>query len=161
MESVAFSRTYRVAIRSFYKHIALMLLVFVCACVISWKALLGASITWGAALILILAIFANILMKRASEKLTLRDNEHEKEIAYETGFANTRSVEIELGNIKHIEVEQNVLQKLLGIGDMKIASSGTSENEIHIRNIPNPYVVRNEIQEHTRKYSYANRVVNQ
>ncbi len=156
METVAVNKTFRTAWRSFYKIIALMILIFLCACFVSYKGWLPATILWVVVAVVLLGLFCYMATKRVSEKLILRDNPEEfksKEIALETGLLGSKSIEIGLVNVRHIEITKSILQRILNIGDLKIASSGTSENEIVIKNIPNPEGVRDEIQEHVRKYT--------
>lgn len=162
MESVAVNKTFKTAWRSFYKDIALMILIFVCACVVCYYGWLSAKILWPIVLVLLVVLFLHMAVKRVSEKLILRDNPEEfksKEIALECGVFGKKSVEIGLVNIKTIEIEKTLIQRILNVGDIKIASSGTSENEIVVKNIPNPEKVRDEIQEHARKYTMPGKKV--
>ena len=63
-----------------------------------------------------------------------------------------KSIEIGLSSIVHIEVKQSLMQTILHVGDVVIASSGTGKEEIYAPNIPDPQSVRDEIQLHANKY---------
>ncbi|MBQ7220340.1 MAG: PH domain-containing protein [Synergistaceae bacterium] len=158
---------YKPAWKSYYKEFLLMLLLLaVCGAVHYLKN--GASWLkwmWIAACVVDVLVFIYVALRRATMSLILRDNPDSpanQEVAFVTcnplkpwSSDFRRSIEIGLSNIMHIEVGQNLMQTMLGVGDIIITSSGTSGEEIRATNIPSPSTVRDTIQEHARKYTMA------
>ncbi|MBR4196985.1 MAG: PH domain-containing protein [Synergistaceae bacterium] len=159
-----FYRTYKPAKRGFYKLWLLVILILVLAWVVNhynpgadWCKWI-----WYAAAAVDVLIVLYILVKRMTISLTLKDNP-EKPSDQEVSFSElsplkpfssdfSKSIEIGLMNIEHIEVKQTLMQKILGIGDIIIASSGTGREEIIAPGILHPVEVRDEIQEHASRY---------
>ena len=160
-----FYKTYKPAMRSFYKLVCLALLILVLACITSYfKA--GESWLkwiWIAAAVVDVLIFLYISIQRATMSLILRDNPdkaEDQEVAFikchplkpfSSDFRE--SIEIGLSNIVHIKVGQTMMQTILKIGDIVITSSGTGSEEIQAHNMPDPNGIRDEIQVHARKYT--------
>ena len=118
---------------------------------------------WCIAIILSVLLMLYVAVKRRTISLKLCDDPNKIENC-EVAFTIynwakpfsgdfRRSIEIGLKQIVHIEVSQSALQTLLNIGDIAIASGGTDEREIKAPNMPNPDAIRDEIQEHARKYT--------
>ena len=159
---------FKPAWKSFYKAFFLMLLILVLACVGSiWGPLTEyKKWIWIAAVIVDLLIFIYIAIKRVTMVLILKDNPdkaEDQEVAFVVchplkPFSPDfrESVEIGLANIVHIKVGQNLMQTLFNIGDVIVTSSGTAMEEIRAHNIPNPKLVRDEIQKHARRYTMPN-----
>lgn len=158
-----FYKTYKPAMRSFYKLVFVALLILVLAGVVHYLQA-GASWLkwmWIVAVVVDVLIFLYISVQRATTSLILRDNPEkaeDQEIAFikyhPLNPLNFReSIEIGLSNIVHTKVDQSMMQAILKIGDIIIASSGTGMEEIKAYNIPNPDAVRDEIQVHARRYS--------
>lgn len=156
---------YKPSWKSFYKEFMLMLLVLLAAGAVhyfkagdEWLKWL-----WAAALFIDAVLLVYVIVKRGTMLLVLRDMQDSpanQEVAFITcnplkPFSSDfrKSVEIGLANVMHIEVGQNLVQTILKIGDIIITSSGTSGEEIRAKNIPNPYEVRDKIQEHARHYT--------
>ncbi len=162
-----FYKTYKPAWKSFYKLLFLAILLIVLAGIGSvWGPFNeGAKKTWMwiIAVVIDVLIFLYVAIKRWTMSLILRDNPakaEDQEIAFiecnplkmfSSDFR--RSIEIGLANVTHIRVGQTMMQTILNIGDVIIASSGTGDEEIHALNIPDPNAVRDEIQVHTRRYT--------
>ncbi len=118
---------------------------------------------WIVVAVIDVCLFLYIAVQRATMSLILRDNPdkaEDQEVAFvrlhplKPFSPNFReSIEIGLSNVMHIKVAQTMMQSMLNIGDIAIASSGTGADEIHAPNIPNPNAVRDEIQVHARRYS--------
>lgn len=156
---------YKPAWKSFYALFALMLLVLILGCTANYFYA-GASwqkFMWIAVAAVEVVIFLYIAVQRATMSLVLRDNPdkaEDQEVAFIRShpfkpFSSDfkQSIEIGLANIMHIKVGQTMIQSMMNVGDIVIASSGTSGEEILARNIPNPQAVRDEIQAHARKYT--------
>ena len=156
---------YKPAWKSFYASFLLMLLLIIAGCAANYFQA-GASWLkwmWIAIAVIDVLLFLYIAVQRATMSLVLRDNPdkaEDQEVAFIRShplkpFSSEfkQSIEIGLANIMHIKVGQTMMQSMLNIGDVIITSSGTAEEEIYARNIPNPNAVRDEIQIHARKYT--------
>ena len=155
---------YKPAWRSYYKDFAIMLLVLIVCGVVHYFNASASWLKWlwvcgGTADVL---LFIYVCLRRATVSLILRDNPDSpanQEVAFTEcnplkpwSIDFRKSIEIGLSNIIHIEVGQNLMQTILGIGDIIITSSGTGGEEITAKDIPSPANVRDTIQEHARKY---------
>ena len=156
---------YKPAWKSFYANFLLMLLLLVLAGAAQWFNADASWLKWMwiAVAVVEVLMFLYIAVKRATMSLILRDNPdkaEDQEVAFMVchplkPFSSSfkESIEIGLANIMHIKMGQTMMQSMLNIGDIMIASSGTGGEEIRARNIPNPQAVRDEIQIHARKYT--------
>jgi uncharacterized membrane protein YdbT with pleckstrin-like domain len=54
------------------------------------------------------------------------------------GMLASRRREMELGDMRSIEVNRRLLQRLLGLGDVTVASAASAEFLIRLENIPDP-----------------------
>jgi len=54
------------------------------------------------------------------------------------GMLASRRREMELADIRSIEVNRRVLQRILGLGDVMVASAASAEFLIRLENIPDP-----------------------
>ena len=152
MEDVKKDITYKPAWRSFYRHIALMVLVFAVALAITIWAPIGGKwkgLVWALAVAAMAVIFLSMAVKRISSILIVRD----EEIAYENGILKRKSTEIGLTSIRTVLVDQTLVPRILNIGDISIASSGTEAYEVQIRNMPAPYAIRDDIQARSRAFT--------
>ena len=156
---------YKPAWKSFYASFLLMLLVLVLSCGANYIYSGAAWLKWMwiAVAVVEVVIFLCIAIQRATMSLVLKDNPdkaEDQEVAFIRShpfkpFSSDfkQSIEIGLANIMHIKVGQTMMQSMMNVGDIVITSSGTSGEEIHAHNIPNPNAVRDEIQIHARKYT--------
>lgn len=157
-------KTYKPAVKGFYKLWFLALLLLVLAGVANYLKP-GESwlkFVWIAAVVIDILIVLYIYAKRWTISLTLKDNPSkpdDQEVSFTEcnpckPFSSDfrKSIEIGLQNIEHIEIKQTMMQTILNIGDIVIASSGTGREEIQAPNIPSPQAVRDEIQFHASNY---------
>lgn len=156
---------YKPAWKSFYASFLLMLLVLVLSCGANYIYSGAAWLKWMwiAVAVVEVVIFLYVAVQRATMSLVLKDNPdkaEDQEVAFIRShpfkpFSSDfkQSIEIGLANIMHIKVGQTMMQSMMNVGDIVITSSGTSGEEIHAHNIPNPNAVRDEIQIHARKYT--------
>ena len=156
---------YKPAWKSFYASFLLMLLVLVLSCGANYIYSGAAWLKWMwiAVAVVEVVIFLCIAIQRATMSLVLKDNPdkaEDQEVAFIRShpfkpFSSDfkQSIELGLANIMHIKVGQTMMQSMMNVGDIVITSSGTSGEEIHAHNIPNPNAVRDEIQIHARKYT--------
>jgi len=63
-------------------------------------------------------------------------------IIVERGLLSKNVKEILLADIRTINIKQSLLERILNIGEIMIATSATSEYETVISNIPNPTRIR-------------------
>lgn len=160
----AFFKTYKPAWKSFYKLIFLAIAILILAGVAnhfkpgeSWLKWM-----WIVVAVIDVLILLYIAAKRWTMSLVLKDDPakaEDQEIAFiecnplkpfSSDFR--KSIEIGLSSIVHIEVKQTLMQTIMRVGDVVIASSGTGKEEIYAPNIPDPQAVRDEIQLHAKKY---------
>jgi uncharacterized membrane protein YdbT with pleckstrin-like domain len=73
-----------------------------------------------------------------------------EEISLERGMIGRHSIEISTPNIRTIQVNQSVMQRILNVGNLLIGSSATKDYEISVSSLPNPYAIRDMIQSYER-----------
>ncbi|MCR5346445.1 MAG: PH domain-containing protein [Fretibacterium sp.] len=154
MEEVKKEICYKPAWRSFYRHIGLMILICAVALALTIWAPLGGKvkgILWAVAVAAMVVIFLCMAVKRISSVLIVREDE----VAYENGILKRKSTEIGLTSIRTVLVDQTLVQRILNIGDISIASSGTEAYEVQIKNMPSPYAIRDDIQARSRAITQA------
>lgn len=64
------------------------------------------------------------------------------------GLISKRTSEVEHDDVRNIQVDQNVVQRLLNIGHISISSAGQSTMEIIARGVPDPEGIASVIREH-------------
>ena len=64
------------------------------------------------------------------------------------GLISKRTSEVEHDDVRNIQVDQNVVQRLLNIGHISISSAGQSTMEIVARGVPDPEGIASVIREH-------------
>ena len=152
MEDVKKEIIYKPAWMSFYRHIALMVLIFAAAIALTIWAPIGGKwlgLMWAVAVAAMVVIFLSMAVKRISSVLIVRN----EEIAYENGLLKRKSTEIGLTSIRTVLVDQTLVQRILNIGDISIASSGTEAYEVQIKDMPAPYAIRDDIQARSRVFT--------
>ena len=144
------NKTYRPAWRSFfYPDILAMIVLFVILCIVSFKVDMGGknlTILWLVALVVFVLIFLHMAVKRVGSYLVVRRDE----VAFERGILNRQSTEIGFEDIRTVDVTQTLIQRIFNLGNISIASSGTGGYEIFVKNMPDPNVIRDEIQDRKR-----------
>lgn len=140
------------AMRSSYKCMLAIVALFVVALLLSFvtsietehKYLLGVWILW---IVISTALLLYMKIKTIGAHLYVRP----EEVAYDTGILSLKSVEISYKNLRTVIVTQTLMQRILNLGNISIASSGTDGMEIIAPNMPNPYAIRDEIQANERR----------
>jgi uncharacterized membrane protein YdbT with pleckstrin-like domain len=127
--------------RSFYWHILALPVCFVVGIVFKETPEVGI-----VCLIAFIIVALHMIYKRLCLTLIVKPDE----IALEKGFIKRHSIEISTKSIRSIEVNQSIMQRILNIGDIKVASAGTSGYEITAESMPNPYGIRDKIQVYER-----------
>ncbi len=78
-----------------------------------------------------------------AEKLTITKDE----VLYEVGLLSKSSYELNLDQIRTTNVYQSFLQRMFGVGTIRIYTTGDSP-EFEAAGFPNPNVVREIIKQH-------------
>jgi uncharacterized membrane protein YdbT with pleckstrin-like domain len=90
---------------------------------------------FGLALVILAAIiFGMITMARRSTSWSLTSDR----LIERRGTFSNRRREMELADVRSIEVVQSFVQRMLGLGDVAVASAASAEFLIRLSNIPNP-----------------------
>lgn len=142
---------YRPALRSSYKSMIAIIVIFIAACVFSFAGPLknnASNLMWMWIICLIAIVALGVYMKAQTlgAVLSIRADE----VAFDTGILNRNSTEISYKNLRTVNVKQTFAQRIFNVGDIAIASSGTDGYEIKVPNMPDPYAIRDEIQAHER-----------
>jgi membrane protein YdbS with pleckstrin-like domain len=139
-------KNFRPAWKGFYWHMT-GIVVCLAAIVAGWVKYpeTGKTITI-VFLVLAAAAAVHMVFKRFGVALLVKP----EEISLERGLIGRHSVEISTANIRTIEVNQSVMQRLLNVGDLLIGSSATSGYEISVKNLADPYAARDLIQTYER-----------
>ncbi|MDR2175346.1 MAG: PH domain-containing protein [Synergistaceae bacterium] len=138
--------TFRPAWRSFYWHMAGIVL---CFAAVAWGVLHYPQYWKGVTgffFIVALGLAGHMSIRRFSVALLVKP----EEVSLEQGFVGRHSVEISTPNIRTIQVNQNPIQRLLDVGNLLIGSAATKDYEICVSSLPKPYAVRDLIQTYER-----------
>ncbi|MDR3231117.1 MAG: PH domain-containing protein [Synergistaceae bacterium] len=141
-------QSFRPAWRSFYWHILGAVACLVLAALAFTKMQDGSGKDMAEILLIVLfvGVVVHMLVRRYRITLIVRPDE----IALEEGLFGRNSIEISTKNIRTIQVKQSMIQRILNVGDIQIASSGTEEYEICAANMPEPHTLRNRMQGYER-----------
>ena len=139
---------FKPAWKGFFGHFFVIIACFAATLTISVKWLPARYQMW---LWLIFAAVAacaacDMIYKRHSIQLIVKTDE----IALELGLVGRQCIEISIRNIRTIKVNQSVIQRILNVGDIRVASSGTDEYEISAFNMPNPHEIKEAMQANER-----------
>lgn len=81
-----------------------------------------------------LLVFGGWCLQTYFETLTVTN----RRTIYLKGIISRKTNEVQHDDVRNIQIDQNVLQRILGVGRLAISSSGQSNLEIDVRGIPNP-----------------------
>ena len=95
-----------------------------------------------AGLIYILAVFSEVTLCRFSERLAIREDK----VYMELGVLRKQYTQIGIHQVRTTQVTQDLWQRLVNIGNLEIASSGTDSYEIIAHGINNPHEIREKIR---------------
>ena len=145
---------FRPAWRGFYRHFFSMAACLTVVSIISVKWLPAGYQKW---LWLIFAaavayVACDMVYRRNSVTLTVKPDE----ISLERGLIGRQSIGISSRNIRTIKVSQSVMQRILNVGDIRVASSGTEEYEICASNMPSPHEIKEAMQVNERSAAEEN-----
>lgn len=98
----------------------------------------------GAAVLLILAARTAWGIWSTSYRLTTQ------RLFIRRGIFSQTVDQTELLRVDDVRVRQSLLQRMLGIGEVEMMSSDTSDKDLRIRDVENPEVIAEHIRRHTR-----------
>jgi uncharacterized membrane protein YdbT with pleckstrin-like domain len=64
------------------------------------------------------------------------------------GIISRYSTEVRHEDVRNLQVEQTALQRILGVGQIEISSSGQSAMEIVVKGVPDPQGIADLIRRH-------------
>ena len=139
---------FKPAWRGFYRHFFAMIACLIVASIISvkWFPAGYQKWLWLVFVVVVAYIACDMAYRRNSVLLVVRPDE----IALERGVIGRQSIEISMRSIRTIKVNQSVMQRLLNVGDIRVASSGTDEYEISAFNMLNPHGIKEAMQANER-----------
>ena len=93
----------------------------------------------------LLALFplGRAVLHRMTWKYIVKSDGH---VAVRKGIISKETDEIRVQDIRLLGVDQTIMQRIFGLGDVEVATAGHSEVEIHMRGIRNPEEVKEEIR---------------
>lgn len=86
--------------------------------------------------------------KRAELTFRVTDDK----VILEQGLLSKSIKDIFVTDIRTVDVEQSLLQRIFGIGDIKIATSGTDSYEDVVEGLPRPREIQDLISRQRRKH---------
>ena len=76
----------------------------------------------------------------------------QREVLYQNGILSRKSEAIPITAVASVRIDRSLTQRLFGVGNVMIASPGTSAYEIQIANVANPLAVGEKIKSMTNRY---------
>ena len=71
-----------------------------------------------------------------------------KRTVREEGIVKRRTSEVLHDHVRNVEIDQSLIQRMFGVGYIGISSAGQDDIEIEVRDIPNPYRVKELIDQY-------------
>jgi len=102
--------------------------------------------SWQRALILF-AVAALILARAALARWSTSWSLTSERLIERRGFLSTRRRELELADIRSVEVNRHFLQRLFGLGDVVVASAASTDFLIRLEAIPDPEAVAETVRQ--------------
>jgi uncharacterized membrane protein YdbT with pleckstrin-like domain len=94
--------------------------------------LLTFGITW------LVAIYEFLRLRHVEQGVT------NKRVIFKTGIISRRSEEMKLASIETVEIDQGILGRMLGYGNVKVTGRGTSD--VLFRSVADPMAVKRQIE---------------
>jgi len=108
---------------------------------------------WASVMLLILGgmgfVFLAIWWLRVINTRLTVTNER---VRFRTGILSKNIREVFLSDIRSVEISQRFIQRLLDTGMIEISSAATADAEIAIKGLPQPYMVKELIDDHRRQH---------
>ncbi|MEM9295278.1 MAG: PH domain-containing protein [Planctomycetota bacterium] len=129
------------------------LLVFaVAGSIAAWTQLEGAPRTilaWAGLVLAVIALGGLGVMALLTRFEVLRVTTQRS--VWVRGIIERRTSEVQHDDIRNIQLEQGVVERLVGVGTVAISSAGQDDMEIVVRGLPAPAKVIETIREHQRR----------
>ncbi|MCL1941640.1 MAG: PH domain-containing protein [Synergistaceae bacterium] len=103
----------------------------------------------------ILFIGAKVMLDRFDERFTMKEDK----VAVEHGLLHKKSTEMGIRQIRTIQVNQKLWQRIFNIGDIFIGSAATRDYEIVAHGISNPHNVKEKLQSYKSDASEKKKTV--
>ena len=94
-----------------------------------------------------LTIFVSWWLKVINTRLTIT----KKRVTLREGILSKNIHEVFVSDIRSVQIQQTLLQRILGTGTVEVSGAATVEADIKIHGIPNAYEVKKCIDEHRSK----------
>lgn len=94
-----------------------------------------------------LTIFFSWWLTVINTRLTIT----EKRLTLREGILSKNIHEVYISDIRSVQVQQTLLERILGTGTVEVSGAATVEAEIRINGIPNAYKVKECIDKHRHK----------
>jgi uncharacterized membrane protein YdbT with pleckstrin-like domain len=94
-----------------------------------------------------LIIFINWWLTVINTRLTVTANK----VTMREGILSKKIHEIFISDIRSVQIDQTLLQRILGTGTLEVSGAATESAEIKIDGIPNAYKVKECIDKHREK----------
>lgn len=94
--------------------------------------LLTFGITW------LIAIYEFLRLRHVEQGVT------NKRVIFKTGIISRKSEEMKLASIETVEIDQGILGRMLGYGNVKVTGRGTSD--VLFRSVADPMAVKRQIE---------------
>lgn len=85
--------------------------------------------------------------KRASKKLLI----HEERVVVKEGVLSRNTTEVFIEDIRTVDTSQGLIQRIVGIGDVRIATAGTAGYEDVIPGLPEPKKLKRTVMERRKR----------
>jgi len=95
----------------------------------------------GACLVGAVLVLAVVVIKRFSWKFTIDDNR----VTRHYGLIARNQQSVRIRDLRSVELDQGILQRIFGVGDLAFYSSGSAEAEVRFSGIAGPAAWRDEI----------------
>lgn len=105
-------------------------------------------LTW---LVICVAMWGGFAMQLAYRKLTYKYRLTTQRFIHESGLLKRVTDRIEVIDIDDVSFEQRIVERMLGVGTIKITSSDRSHPELYMRGIENVKEVAGQIDDTRRK----------
>lgn len=89
-------------------------------------------ITW------LIAVYEYLRLRHIEQGVT------NKRVIYKTGIISRKSEEMKLGSIETVEIDQGILGRMLGYGNIRVTGRGTSD--VLFRAVDDPMAVKRQIE---------------
>ncbi len=87
---------------------------------------------------LLLAIYEHLRLRHTEQGVT------NKRVILKTGIISRKSEEMKLGSIETVEIDQGILGRILGYGNIKVSGRGISD--VVLRSVTDPMAVKRAIE---------------